>query len=59
MYEWALGIFGGAFTLNMYPVTIVSVILGVILPLVLPGGKPPFLQTGKMSDVARLADSAE
>jgi len=59
MYEWAAGIFGGAFTLNMYPVTIVSVILGIILPLVLPGGKPPYLQTGKMSDVARLADSAE
>ena len=37
------GLLFGAMGLNMYPVTIVSIVLGVILPLVLPGGKPPFL----------------
>ncbi|MCL2110823.1 MAG: hypothetical protein FWH32_00940 [Clostridiales bacterium] len=35
---------GGAFSLNMYPVTIVSIVLGVILPFVIPGGKPAFLK---------------
>jgi hypothetical protein len=43
---WAGGLLGGAFALNMYPVTIVSIILGIILPLVLPGGKEPFLKKG-------------
>jgi SSS family solute:Na+ symporter len=40
------GLLGGAFGLNMYPVTIISIILGIILPLVLPGGKEPFLKKG-------------
>jgi SSS family solute:Na+ symporter len=57
---WAANYLNGAFSLNMYPVTIVSVILGVILPLVLPGGKPPFLQKGQDFAAAdRLAAQAE
>ncbi len=41
---WAGGLLGGAFALNMYPVTIVSIVLGVILPFIVPGGKEPFLK---------------
>jgi SSS family solute:Na+ symporter len=53
---WAGGIFGGAFSLNMYPVVIISLILGIILPFVIPGGEPPFLKTNKMTDTERLAE---
>ena len=55
---WAGGLLGGAFALNMYPVTIVSVILGIVLPFVIPGGKPPFLsKDGKGFDAPeRLAE---
>jgi len=37
---------GTPFALNMYPVTVVSVVLGIVLPFVLPGGKPPLLAKG-------------
>ena len=43
---WAGNLLYGAFALNMYPVTILSVILGVILPFVIPGGKEPFMKAG-------------
>lgn len=46
--SWATG----PWSLNMYPVTVVSVVLGVILSLVLPG-KPGLLRKGgQMSDIA-------
>jgi SSS family solute:Na+ symporter len=54
--EWAGNYLGGAFALNMYPVTIVSVILGILLPFIIPGGEEPFLKRNKMADVERLAE---
>jgi len=56
---WAGNLLYGAFALNMYPVTILSLILGIILPFVIPGSKPPFLAKGsKGFDMApeRLAE---
>jgi SSS family solute:Na+ symporter len=56
---WAGNLLYGAFALNMYPVTILSIILGIILPFVIPGGKPPFLsKDGKGFEAApeRLAE---
>ena len=52
------GLLFGAFGLNMYPVTIVSIILGVLLPFIIPGGRPPFLsKEGKGFEAAeRLAE---
>ncbi|MCL2111686.1 MAG: hypothetical protein FWH32_05510 [Clostridiales bacterium] len=37
---------GTPFELNMYPVTVVSLVLGILLPFVIPGGKPPLLKGG-------------
>ena len=54
--EWAGGLLGGAFALNMYPVTILSVILGVILPFVIPGGKEPFMKGKGFAAAERIAE---
>ena len=46
-------LYGTPLDLNMYPVTIVSIVLGVILPLVMPDRQPGLLvKGGKMSDLA-------
>jgi SSS family solute:Na+ symporter len=49
--SWATG----PWELNMYPVTVVSIVLGVILTLVMPGG-PPLL--GKKNTLESLGKSA-
>ena len=55
--ESITGLLFGAFGLNMYPVTIVSVVLGIILPFVIPGGKEPFLKgKGFGAEPERLAE---
>jgi SSS family solute:Na+ symporter len=41
----ALGVADGPLGLNLYPVFILSIILGVILPLVVPGGSKAWLKT--------------
>ncbi|MDR3295818.1 MAG: hypothetical protein LBT26_08340 [Clostridiales Family XIII bacterium] len=47
----------GPLSLNMYPVTIVSLVLGIILPFVIPGGETPFLKQRSMADIKKINEA--